>query len=131
MEAVNPFQGRPILFLAEGVFMYLEAAQVRSLVQKLHRCFPGAELVFDAYSPLHAWVSNLQTAAFGLRIHWGIWQGQQLERWGSGIRTVLGLIASGELPAFDRSPKGSRRPTWAVRRGGRVALRPFCSHGFS
>ena len=39
---------RPFLFLAEGVFMYFEEVQVRSLVLALQEHFPGAELVFDA-----------------------------------------------------------------------------------
>jgi O-methyltransferase involved in polyketide biosynthesis len=42
---------RSFLFLAEGVFMHLEEAQVRSLVLTLRDHFPGAELVFDAYPP--------------------------------------------------------------------------------
>jgi O-methyltransferase involved in polyketide biosynthesis len=50
------------LFLAEGVFMYLEGAQVKSLVLALRDRFPGAELAFDAYSPIHVWRHNLQTS---------------------------------------------------------------------
>jgi len=76
---------RPFLFLAEGVFMYLKEAQARSLILMLRDHFPGAELVFDAYSPIHVWVSNLQTARFGFRCHWGIWHGQEIEGWRDGI----------------------------------------------
>ncbi len=76
---------RPILFLAEGVFMYFEEAQVKSLVRTLASHFPGSELVFDGYSPLHVLRSNLQTARYGLRIHWGIWRGREIEKWGAGI----------------------------------------------
>ena len=54
----------------------------------LYDHFPGAELVFDAYSPIHNMVSNLQTARFGFRSHWGIWHGQELERWARGIRLL-------------------------------------------
>jgi len=85
LEAVSALGRRPFLFLAEGVFMYLEGAQVKSLVLTLLEHFPGAELVFDTYSPIHVWVSNLQTARFGFRCHWGIWHGQELESWGDGI----------------------------------------------
>ena len=79
---------RPFLFLAEGVFQYLKETQVRSLVTMLRQNFPGAELVIDAYSPIHVWVSNLQTARAGFRCHWGLWHGQEIEGWGDGIRLL-------------------------------------------
>jgi O-methyltransferase involved in polyketide biosynthesis len=88
LAAVSAYRQHPFLFLAEGVFMYFRDTQVKSLVLTLLDHFPGAELVFDSYSPLHAWRSNLQTAKFGLRVHWGIWHGQVLEGWGDGIRLL-------------------------------------------
>jgi O-methyltransferase involved in polyketide biosynthesis len=87
-DLVSVYRGRPFLFLAEGVFMYLKDAQVKSLVLKLRKGFPGAELIFDCYSPLHVMRSNLQTAWFGLRVHWGIWRGQEVERWADGIHLL-------------------------------------------
>src|SRR5512135_872953 len=52
-QVVRPGQlGWPILFLAEGVLVYLEEADVRRLVQTLAGCFPGAELVCEVYSPV-------------------------------------------------------------------------------
>jgi len=52
----------PVLFLAEGVFMYFQEAQVKSLVLTMKEHFPGAELVFDAYSPFLRWTHNLRVA---------------------------------------------------------------------
>lgn len=88
LDKISVHRQRPLLFLAEGVFMYFEEAQVKSLVLTLRGQFPGAELVFDSYSPLHVWVSNLQTAEFGFRCHWGIWRGQEIESWGEGIHLL-------------------------------------------
>jgi len=88
LDMVSAHRQRPFLFLAEGVLMHLKEAQVKSLVRMLHSHFPGAELVFDSYSPIHVLVSNLQTARFGFRTHWGIWHGQEVERWGNGIRLL-------------------------------------------
>ncbi len=84
LEAVSVHQARPILFLAEGVFMYFEGAQVKRLVLKLRDRFPGVELVFDSYSPLHAWLHNHQTSTSKIAVHvrWAIWRGQEVERWG-------------------------------------------------
>jgi len=81
---------RPFLFLAEVVLVYLEGAQVKSLVLRLRERFPGAELVFDACSPLHVWVANRQTSSARLNVHlrWGIWHGQEIEKWGAGIRLL-------------------------------------------
>ncbi len=90
LEALSAYSQRPFLFLAEGVFMYFEAAQVKSLVLRLLDRFPGTELVFDGYSPLHLRVSNLQMSTFGHHepARWGIWRGQELEGWGAGIHLL-------------------------------------------
>ena len=88
LNAVSAQRGRPFLFLAEGVSMYLKEAQVKSLVTMIHKNFPGAELVFDAYSPIHVWRSNLQTSTFGFRCYWGVWHGEELEKWADGIRLL-------------------------------------------
>ncbi len=88
LEAVSAYHQRPFLFVAEGVSMHLKEAQNKSLVRMLYDHFPGTELVFDAFSPLHNWVSNLQSARFGFRTHWGIWHGQEIEGWGDGIRLL-------------------------------------------
>ena len=76
---------RPFLFLAEGVFMYFQEAQVRSLVLMLRDRFPGAELVFDAFSPYIVWANNLRLSItkFGARYHWGLKRGQEIESWGA------------------------------------------------
>jgi len=90
LEAVSVDQQRPTLFLAEGVFMYFEKAQVKSLVLRLRDRYPGAELAFDAYSPIHVWRHNLQTSSSKIYIHvqWGIWHGQEIEKWSDGIRLL-------------------------------------------
>jgi methyltransferase (TIGR00027 family) len=88
LEAVNAQHQRPFLFVAEGVSMHLKEAENKSLVQTLYGHFRGSDLVFDAYSPLHNLVSNIQTARFGFHTHWGIWSGKEIERWGDGIRLV-------------------------------------------
>jgi O-methyltransferase involved in polyketide biosynthesis len=89
-EAVSVHRQRPFLFLAEVVLVYVEGEQVKSLVLRLRDRFPSAELVFDACSPLHVWVANRQTSSSKLNVHlrWGIWHGQEVEKWGDGIRLL-------------------------------------------
>ena len=81
---------RRFLFLAEGVFMFLEEAQVRSLVLSLKEQFPGAELVFDAFSPFFVWANNrrFNRSKIGALCHWALKRGKDLERWGDGIRLL-------------------------------------------
>lgn len=89
LNTVSVHRHRSFLFLAEGVFMYFEEAQVKSLVLRLCDCFPGAELVFDAFSPFLVRANNLRLrlsrAKIGARYQWGLKRGKELENWGDGI----------------------------------------------
>jgi O-methyltransferase involved in polyketide biosynthesis len=89
LDTVSVHGQRPFLFLAEGVLMYFEEAQVKSLVLMLRDCFPGAELVFDAFSPFLVRANNfrlkLSRTKMGARYHWGLKRGKDLENWGDGI----------------------------------------------
>ena len=87
LDVVSAHRPRPFLFLAEGVLMYFETAQVKSLVLTLRDHFPGAELVIDAFSPFIMRMNNLRISRtkIGARYHWALKRGQDLERWGDGI----------------------------------------------
>jgi O-methyltransferase involved in polyketide biosynthesis len=90
MEVVAAHRPQPFLFLAEGVFPYFDASQVKALVQKLHAAFPGAELVFDAHTPWVIRSDNLQLLFSGVeaRLHFGLRHGRDVEAWGDGIRML-------------------------------------------
>lgn len=90
LEIISSYRQRPVLFLAEGVFMYFEETQVKSLVLSLQERFPDAELVFDTFSPYLVKASNLRFAITKLnaRYHWGLKHGKDLEGWRNGIRLL-------------------------------------------
>jgi len=90
LEAVKVHSQRPFLFLAENVFVYFMEAQVKSLVLRLRDHFPGAELVFDGWTPFFVWLGNrqLSSSKFAGLLHWGFWRSQELEGWGEGIRML-------------------------------------------
>jgi len=90
LDAMSVHQQRPFLFLAEGVLLYLEEAQVKSLVLTLKEHFPGAELVFDGFSPFLSWANNLRVALtkVGARSHWALKDSKDLERWSDGIHLL-------------------------------------------
>jgi O-methyltransferase involved in polyketide biosynthesis len=90
LEAVKVHSQRPILFLAENVFVYFEDAQVKSLVLTLRDQFPGAELVFDGWKPFFVWLGNFQLSSskFAGLLRWGFWRPQTVEGWGEGIHLL-------------------------------------------
>jgi methyltransferase (TIGR00027 family) len=86
----------PALFLAEGVFMYLDPAEVKSLVLELQACFPGSELVCEVVNSL--WLSKLFKPMVQSKMRRGAGLGQgavyqfgvphsrALEAWNEGIQ---------------------------------------------
>jgi O-methyltransferase involved in polyketide biosynthesis len=125
LDTVSAHHQRPFLFLAEGVFMYFEGAQVKSLVLTLRDHFPGAELVFDAFSPLHVRWSKLQLSLTKV--------GAPFSAGGSGAarRSKAGATASACSTSGDSSTSLNRAwPTFggcatSRRRPGRIASTTF------
>lgn len=86
----------PVLFIAEGLLMYLPEAEVRTLITKLHRRFPGCELACEVVNTFvikalqkKRWQRKFQrdhhlkstvTMSFGIR------DGRDMEFWEPGIR---------------------------------------------
>jgi O-methyltransferase involved in polyketide biosynthesis len=108
LEAVKVHAPGPVLFLAETVFVYFTEAQVQSLVLRLRDHFPGAELVFDGWRPFEVWLGNryLSGSLFAGLMRWGFWRGQEIERWGVGIRLL------DEWGFFDRPEPRMDRFRW-------------------
>jgi len=90
LDAVSAYRQHPFLFLAEGVLMYFDEAQVKSLVLTLKEHFPGAELAFDTFSPFFSWANNLRVTLtqVGARSHWALKRGTDLERWSHSIHLL-------------------------------------------
>ena len=126
LDTVSAHRQRPYLFLAEGILMYFDEAQVKSLVLTLRGCFPGAELAFDAFSPFFSWANNLRVTLtkVGARSYWALKHGKDLERW-SGPSTSL---RAGGIRLLDtRYPFQASEPR--LRRAWKVCLVPFLAKG--
>jgi O-methyltransferase involved in polyketide biosynthesis len=84
MDALTGRTGKPVLFLAEAVLYYLYEGDVKALVRALAGRFPGAGLIFDAFSPLvvrsHPHTPDVPP------VHWGLRDDRDLESWAPGIR---------------------------------------------
>ncbi len=95
MEVVQAYGTRPVLFLAEGVFMYLDADKVRNLILTLQARFPGAEMVFEVVN--QRWLGNMSSAIMRTKMqgqlrlgkeavfHFGVTNSRELEAWQPGI----------------------------------------------
>lgn len=82
--------GRPVLVVAEGLLMYLDEADVRRLVLRLHEAFPGCRLVADVFSRLTARsaANHPSLKSTGATMGWGIDDPHALEAWAPGIRLL-------------------------------------------
>jgi O-methyltransferase involved in polyketide biosynthesis len=121
---VSVHRPRPFLFLAEGLFMYFQEAQVKSLVLTMKEYFPGAELVFDAYSPFLRWAHNLRVARkrIGAPLHWALRHARDLEQWSNASPTGAGIrLLEARYPFQYREPR--------LRRALKVRLVPFLATG--
>ena len=106
--ALGAHRACPLLFMGEGVFMYFKETQIKALVLALQEHFPGAELVFDAFSPFLVGANNLRMALskIGARYHWGLKRGEELESWGAGICLL------DEWGYFDRPEPRLAKVSW-------------------
>jgi methyltransferase (TIGR00027 family) len=118
LDTVSAHRQRSFLFLAEGVFMYFTEAQVKSLVLTLRDRFPGAELVFDAFSPFMRWAHNnkVNRTGIGAPLHWGLKRGQDLERWSAPSTSLRagGIRLLDERYPFQYPEPRMRRPLFVL-----------------
>jgi len=98
MDAVLAYGKRPVMFLAEGVFMYLEADKVKALVLELQARFPGSELACEVVN--QRWLSPVMKKMLraklrqGVKIgesadyHFGLGDSRDMETWHVGIQLL-------------------------------------------
>ena len=93
LDVVSAHRPRPFLFLAESVLMYFTEAQVKRLLLTLKERFPGAKLIFDAFTPLMVWANNLRVSKTGVGapFQWGLKRPKELESWGAASFTGTGI----------------------------------------
>jgi O-methyltransferase involved in polyketide biosynthesis len=101
----------PFFFASEGLFVYLQAEEVRSVFRRLARHFPGASLAYDAMTPLVLRHQGHHDAMrhFDARFTWSVSDAAEVEQWDAGIR----LTESERF--FDLLSAQSKRMPAAVR----------------
>jgi O-methyltransferase involved in polyketide biosynthesis len=103
---------KPVFVTAQGLFMYLQAAEVEALVRDVFERFPRVDLMFDAIPP---WFSKKTLNGFRKTKHyqtppmpWGVTRsslGPLLRQWSPRITSVE-LVSWG----YSRGPLGALLP---------------------
>lgn len=101
--------GRPVLIIAEGLLMYLDETNVRDLLLKMQKTFPGCRLIADVFSRMTARSATRHPSLkqTGASIGWGIDDPQEIETWSSGIKLIDEWYFTQD-PDLDRLSTGYR-----------------------
>lgn len=122
---------RPLIFLAEGLLMYLDPGAVRRLVVALRERFPGAELVAEVFRRrwLEGWRGRLMRRKLGRNFdidasagfRFGISGPEEVASWADGIVTLSEWSFVDEATPRIRGLRwmrhfdGLRRLQWVIR----------------
>ncbi|MBW4473170.1 MAG: class I SAM-dependent methyltransferase [Stenomitos rutilans HA7619-LM2] len=82
--------GRAVLFVAEGIFLYLTEAEVKQVIFSLQQRFPNSEIVIEVIGKfiLKSTQFFRSKAVPGGRFQWGINDCSEMETWSSGIKLI-------------------------------------------
>ncbi|OMC34011.1 methyltransferase [Mycobacterium sp. GA-1841] len=89
--------GRPTLIVAEGLLMYLDEADVRTLLGRLTDRFDSGEMTFDTIAAIGPKLSKLFTKGI---IKWGTSDIHELERWNPRLRLLERVPAYADYQAI-------------------------------
>ncbi len=92
MDQVAVAAGGPLLFLAEGLLMYLDPGKVKALVLEIQARFPGSELVCELANK--SWIE-------GWRGKMGAKKMQRQLKIGAGARFTFGVDSPDELESWN------------------------------
>ncbi|HSG42870.1 MAG TPA: class I SAM-dependent methyltransferase [Anaerolineales bacterium] len=101
--------GRPVLVIAEGLLMYLNENDVKSLLLKLQGTFSGCRVIADVFSRMTARSATRHPSLkqTGASIGWGIDDPHQIEAWSSEIKLIEEWYFTQD-PDLDRLSMGYR-----------------------
>jgi O-methyltransferase involved in polyketide biosynthesis len=91
IDRINPFkQDRSVLFIAEGLFQYLPATEVKQIVLTIQQRFPTSEIMMEVLGTFMVNNPKLTktVARTGARFQWGVDDCQELETWADGIQML-------------------------------------------
>ena len=91
IDVVKP-DGRPVLFLAEGLFMYFSEEELKPFFRELAQRVSNAEMLFEMLAPImvgksrhHETLKKIDSQA---EFKWGLRDSRDMESWHPAIRFV-------------------------------------------
>jgi O-methyltransferase involved in polyketide biosynthesis len=83
-------QNREILFVVEGLFMYLSESEVKSIMLNIQQSFPTGQLVAEVAGKFTVNNTALHRpiAITGAKFNWGINDCREMETWSNGIKLL-------------------------------------------
>lgn len=93
--------GTHVLFIAAGVFYYLEAEEIKGFLRKLADRFPGGEILFDACSPYGVRAANqMVVKRAGLDeksyLKWGLKHTKDILSWDTRFKLLKTIYYFGD-----------------------------------
>ncbi|MFC2129284.1 class I SAM-dependent methyltransferase [Bacteroidota bacterium] len=100
---------KDVLFIAEGVFMYLQETEVKALFLEMYEKFPGSEIVCEVFNSM--WLKDWWKKMMKIKLqreldlgedamfHFGIKDSFEIETWKDGFKLL------GDWSYFDSSEK--------------------------
>ena len=90
MKDIKSKDKQPIIFIAEGLFIYFEENELKKLFAQLATHFPNAEMFFEAIGPLMAKSSKIHdtVSKTQAKFKWGILNSKKLEMWDKRIKFI-------------------------------------------
>lgn len=90
LAALEDRADRPVIFFAEGVFMFLDESDVRRIVVEIGRRFPGSSLLFGAIKPIEVSLGRFHPTLRRTEAipRWGLTGGRVIETWHPSLRLV-------------------------------------------
>ncbi|MFZ5894818.1 MAG: class I SAM-dependent methyltransferase [Myxococcota bacterium] len=90
LDEVSVFASTPVLFLAEGVLMFVEPNDVHGMMSAICSRFPGSSLLFDAVTPLEVSLQRYHPTLrkTQARLRWGLPSPQSLRAAHPNLRLV-------------------------------------------
>lgn len=87
---------RAVLFIAEGVFLYLQESEVKHVLLSLQKRFPNSEIVMEVIGKfiLNSTQVFRSKAVPGGRFQWGIDDCKAMEAWNPGITLIKEYFCS-------------------------------------
>jgi O-methyltransferase involved in polyketide biosynthesis len=90
LAEVEKLRGRPVFFFAEGVLMFLQAADAERVIVGIALRFPGSSLLFDAVKPIEVTLRRFHPTLRRTqsKLQWGLSGGRAVEALHPSLRLV-------------------------------------------